>query len=133
MADKNFPKILRKGIYRNNIEDERGIEVARVGLFALNDDSDPAAEALRDEIVDRYNMKDGFLAELSRLEDRIERMNVVVEVRNVYGNEMIYPANFEAERFAAIAGKKTLSRTDLMNIKALGFVVEEVAVKKLAA
>lgn len=59
--------------------------------------------------------------------------NVVeVEVRNVYGNEMIYPANAAAYRFAAIAGKKTLSRTDLMNIKALGFAVEEVAIKKLA-
>lgn len=59
--------------------------------------------------------------------------NVVeVEVRNVYGNEMIYPANAAAERFAAIAGKKTLSRADLMNIKALGFAVEEVAIKKLA-
>ena len=58
---------------------------------------------------------------------------VMVEVRSVYGNEMIYPANFEAERFAAIAGTKTLSRTDLMNIKALGFEVEEVAIKKLAA
>lgn len=58
---------------------------------------------------------------------------VKVEVRSVYGNDTIYPANFEAERFAVIAGKKTLSRTDLMNIKALGFVVEEVAIKKLAA
>lgn len=58
---------------------------------------------------------------------------VAVEVRSVYGNDTIYPANFEAERFAAIAGKKTLSRTDLMNIKALGFAVEEVAIKKLAA
>ena len=58
---------------------------------------------------------------------------VRVEVRSVYGNEMIYPVCFYAERFAAIAGKKTLSRTDLMNIKALGFAVEEVAIKKLAA
>lgn len=58
---------------------------------------------------------------------------IEVEVRNVYGNEMIYPSNYAAERFAAIAGKKTLSRTDLMNIKALGFMVEEVASKKLAA
>ncbi len=58
---------------------------------------------------------------------------VLVEIRNVYGNEMIYPANYEAERFAAIAGKKTLSKTDLMNITALGFVVEEAASKKLAA
>lgn len=56
-----------------------------------------------------------------------------VEVRNVYGNEMIYPANYAAERFAAIAGKKTFSGQDLANIKALGFTVEEVAAKKLVA
>lgn len=58
---------------------------------------------------------------------------VEVEIRSVYGNDMIYPANFAAERFAAIAGKKTLSLADLANIKALGFAVEEVAAKKLAA
>ena len=58
---------------------------------------------------------------------------VLVEVRNVFGNETIYPANAAAERFAAIAGKKTLSKTDLANITSLGFVVEEVATKKLAA
>lgn len=56
-----------------------------------------------------------------------------VEVRNVYGNAMIYPANQAAELFAKLAGKKTLDRDDLKNIKALGFVVEEVASKKLAA
>lgn len=58
---------------------------------------------------------------------------VEVEVRSVYGNNTIYPANYEAERFAALAGKKTLSPTDLANIKALGFLVKEIAVKKLAA
>lgn len=57
---------------------------------------------------------------------------VEIEVRSVYGNEMIFPANFAAERFAAIAGKKTLNRTDLLNIKALGFEVEQVF-QKLAA
>lgn len=113
-----LPRILRKGIYRNNIENENGLEVARLGLFAIVGDEDPSAEALRDAIVDRYNAP---------------ALVCKVEVRNVFGNEMIYPANFEAERFAAIAGKKTLSRTDLMNIKALGFAVEEVATKKLAA
>ena len=115
---KAIPAVLRKGCYRNNIEDESGIEVARIGLFALNDDSDPTIEAFRDEIVDRYNA---------------ERPVVKVEVRNVYGNDMIYPANAAAERFAAIAGNKTLRGIDLVNIKALGFAVEEVAAKKLAA
>lgn len=79
------------------------------------------------------------LAEFDRVEDACkfalvaEGLVAAVEVRNVYGNEMIYPANFAAERFAAIAGKKTLSRADLTNIKGLGFAVEEVATKKLAA
>lgn len=58
---------------------------------------------------------------------------VLVEVRNVYGNTTIYPANAAAERFAAIAGKKTLNNTDLMNIQALGFVIEEAKPNKLAA
>ena len=57
----------------------------------------------------------------------------LVEVRSVYGNTTIYPANAAAERFAAIAGKKTLSNTDLMNIQALGFVVEEAKPNKLCA
>lgn len=59
-----------------------------------------------------------------------DERTVEVEVRSVYGNEMIYPANFAAERFAAISGKKTLSRTDLMNIQALGFVVREVLLSR---
>lgn len=57
----------------------------------------------------------------------------LVEVRSVYGNTTIYPANPAAERFAAIAGKKTLSNTDLMNIQALGFVIEESKPNKLCA
>ena len=57
----------------------------------------------------------------------------LVEFRSVYGNETIYPVNYEAERFAAIAGKKTLSRTDLMNIKALGFSVVQDFPSKIAA
>lgn len=64
---------------------------------------------------------------------RQNRLVVKVEVRSVYGADKIYPANFEAERFAAIAGTKTLSQSDLDNIKRLGIQVEEVAIKKLAA
>ena len=113
-----MPTILRKGCYRNNIDDENGIEVARIGLFALNDDSDPTIEAFRDEIVDRYNA---------------DPLVVKVEVIKVYGNDMIYPKNSAGERFAAISGKKTFTGQDLANIRALGFVIEEVAGKKLAA
>lgn len=118
MTGKNLPNILRCGCYRNNIENEFGKEVARVGLFALTDDSDPASEAMRDEIVDRYNA---------------DPLVVKVEIVKVYGNDMIYPKNSAGERFAAIAGKKTFSSQDLANIKALGFAVEEIATKKLAA
>jgi len=60
--------------------------------------------------------------------------NVIkVEVRNVYGVDTVYPANDKAAIFALLAKKKTFSVSDLELIKALGFVVEEVAVKKLAA
>lgn len=63
-----------------------------------------------------------------------DSMNLVeVEVRNVYGNATIYPANAQAAKFAMLAGKKTFSISDLEIIKSLGFVIEEVAVKKLAA
>lgn len=89
MKANEFPKTLRNGCYRNNIEDESGIEVAR--------------------------------------------LVVKVEVIKVYGNDMIYPKNSAGERFAAISGKKTFTGQDLANIRALGFVIEEVAGKKLAA
>ena len=48
----------------------------------------------------------------------------LIEVRSVYGNELIYPRNKVAEVFAKIAGKKTLSNTDLLDIERLGFVIE---------
>jgi hypothetical protein len=48
---------------------------------------------------------------------------VLVEVRNVYGNETIYPACDNAKQFCAIAGTKTLPQHLLKNIKALGFDV----------
>lgn len=52
---------------------------------------------------------------------------VLVEVRTVYGNTMIYPANKAAEILAAIAGKKTLSVADLQNAGLLGFEVVEIS------
>lgn len=56
-----------------------------------------------------------------------------VEVRSVYGNPTIYPVNEAAKKLTAIAGKKTLDKLDLANIQALGFVVVEASLKKLAA
>lgn len=49
---------------------------------------------------------------------------VLIEVKSVYGKENIYPANDKAKLFASIAGTKTLSRSDLKAIAALGFSVE---------
>ena len=54
-------------------------------------------------------------------------MILQVEIRNVYGNEAIYPANDAAATFAAIAGTKTLRRETITLAKSLGFTVEVIA------
>ena len=59
-------------------------------------------------------------------------MNITVTIKNVYGNELIYPACEASRDFARLAGKKTLSRGDLEIIKRLGFLVG-VAQTSLAA
>ena len=48
---------------------------------------------------------------------------VKVAVRNVYGRDMIYPANAAACTLARIAGTKTLSVENLRDAKALGLTV----------
>ncbi len=53
-------------------------------------------------------------------------MKVVIEIKMVYGNVLYYPANEAAKIFANIAGKKSLAKADIANIKALGFAVEYV-------
>jgi len=49
---------------------------------------------------------------------------IKVTIRNVYGREMIYPANYTAEVLCNLAGTKTLSLANLRDAKALGLVVE---------
>lgn len=51
-------------------------------------------------------------------------MKILVEIKTVYGNEMIYPVCEQAIKFAKLTGKKTLSRSDIATIKDLGFEVE---------
>jgi hypothetical protein len=51
---------------------------------------------------------------------------IEIEVRSVYGNDLIYPANDGAKALARIAGKKTLSVSDLQNASYLGLEVVEV-------
>jgi hypothetical protein len=50
-------------------------------------------------------------------------MTITVQIKNVYGNVLIYPICDKAKAFAAIANQKTLSQATLWQIKALGFTV----------
>ena len=46
-----------------------------------------------------------------------------VEVRSVYGNETVYPADEAATLFCQIAGTRTLTRDMIVSIRALGYEV----------
>ena len=50
---------------------------------------------------------------------------VQVQLKTVYGNTLVYPANESAETFAALAKTKTLSHADLCKIESLGFRIEQ--------
>lgn len=52
--------------------------------------------------------------------------HIVVEVRSVYGKEMVYPICDSARLFALIANKKTLDHATLCMIEALGFTINQV-------
>lgn len=56
----------------------------------------------------------------------VQERVVLVQVKNVYGNTMVYPANQAGEFFAAIAGTKTLSSTVLAYARRLGFDIQQV-------
>lgn len=58
---------------------------------------------------------------------------IEIEVKTVYGNTLIYPANEAAKLVAAIAGTKTLSNANLAYAERLGFEIKEVSPKKLPA
>jgi len=49
---------------------------------------------------------------------------LIITIKNVYGNELIYPVNSVAQLFANIARQKTLSRETLKHAKALGYKIE---------
>ena len=53
---------------------------------------------------------------------------ILVRVKNVYGNDLVYPACGKAEHFASIAGTKTLSPYSIEKIKALGYEVRIVII-----
>lgn len=55
---------------------------------------------------------------------------IKVMLRNVYGEEKIYPACGKAEVFVEMLGQKTLTYKQIDSIKALGFDVEIVTSHK---
>ena len=55
----------------------------------------------------------------------MDNNSVLVEIRQVYGVERIYPANDTAELFLRIGNyRKTFDRSEIGTIKELGFKVE---------
>lgn len=53
-------------------------------------------------------------------------MTIQVMIKNVYGNETVYPACEKAKIFASMVGQKTLTHADLSSIKALGYTIQVV-------
>ena len=51
---------------------------------------------------------------------------IEIEVRTVYGNDLIYPVNEAAKVLANLAGKKTLSAANIRDACKLGLEVVEV-------
>jgi hypothetical protein len=50
-------------------------------------------------------------------------MEIIVEIKTVYGNETIYPKCEQAKGFASIAGTKTLTRSVISTVKKMGYAV----------
>lgn len=53
-------------------------------------------------------------------------MKILIEVRDVYGKQTIYPACNTSRFFAALAGTKTLTHAALCLIEAQGYVIETI-------
>ena len=54
----------------------------------------------------------------------INKPKIQVSIKNVYGNELIYPKCFLSIQFSKIAKTKTLSIQNLKDIKSMGFEIE---------
>jgi hypothetical protein len=48
---------------------------------------------------------------------------ITVQVRSVYGNELVYPADDTAALFASLIGVKTFNARQVGQIRALGYAV----------
>jgi|TARA_R100001443_G_scaffold40424_1_gene53853 hypothetical protein len=54
---------------------------------------------------------------------------LIVEKKNVFGQELVYPICENAKRFALLTGQKTLSSTSIIIIKRLGFTFKHAEIK----
>lgn len=48
-------------------------------------------------------------------------MELLITTKNVYGNELIYPACPKSKLFCELLGTKTLTRNQCLKISALGY------------
>jgi Flp pilus assembly CpaE family ATPase len=51
-------------------------------------------------------------------------MEVIIEIKEVYGNTLYYPLCDNGKTFAEIAGKKTLTKEIISMIKTLGYAIQ---------
>ena len=51
-------------------------------------------------------------------------MKIVVTIKNVYGQERIYPYCDKAKLFTALTNSVTLSKKNIEDIKSLGYTIE---------
>ena len=56
--------------------------------------------------------------------DSFVDMKIIVSIKNVWGNELIYPICPKAKLLAELTGKVTLTPFAITKIKALGYEVE---------
>jgi hypothetical protein len=59
--------------------------------------------------------------EIRNKKERRKNMELIVEKKSVYGNQLIYPVCNKAKLFASISGNKTLLPEVIEDIKKLGY------------
>ena len=64
-------------------------------------------------------------------EIKIKKDTIHVEMKNVYGNNLIYPVCLQAKLLTALTGQKTLTHDAINIIKALKYSVKEYINKEL--
>lgn len=57
-------------------------------------------------------------------------MELTVEIKNVYGNELIYPADPNSYLLAQLIGAKTFNKSQIATLKKLGYTFA-IAAKEL--